>query len=63
MPFLLMNAGWKLSQLEGQRVEILKQRYLAGINGFPGVRDLMQKLLADGVRIALASSAKKDDPL
>ena len=48
-------------RLEARRAEILKQRYLARIVGFPRVRELMQRLLGDGARIALASSAKKDE--
>ncbi|WP_375408271.1 HAD family hydrolase [uncultured Methylobacterium sp.] len=47
--------------LESHRAGILKERYLPQIVGFPKVRELMQRLLADGRRIALASSAKGDE--
>lgn len=47
--------------LEAHRAMILTERYLPLIAGFPRVRDLMQRLLADGRRIALASSAKGDE--
>lgn len=49
------------SELETHRAGILKERYLPEIVGFPKVRDLMERLLADGRRIALASSAKGDE--
>lgn len=48
-------------RLEKRRAEILKQRYLPKIKGFPGVRELVQRLLADKVQVVLASSAKKDE--
>ncbi len=47
--------------LEARRKEILQQRYLHTIKGFPKVRDLLEHLLGRGFRIALASSAKGDE--
>ncbi len=47
--------------LEKRRDEILKSRYLPLVAAFPDVRKLFQRLLADGKRIALASSAKQAD--
>ena len=44
--------------LEKHRGDILRERYLDRITGFPHVRELFQRLLADGHKIALASSAK-----
>jgi len=44
-----------------RRAQILKESYLPSVKGFPGVRDLFRRLLADNVRIALASSAKQDE--
>jgi HAD superfamily hydrolase (TIGR01509 family) len=47
--------------LEKRRGEILRTRYLAQIRPFPGVRALFERILRDGKRIALASSAKQDE--
>ncbi len=47
--------------INGRRAEILKQRYLAGIKGFPQVRALVQRLQAEGWQVALASSAKGEE--
>jgi len=47
--------------LESRRSEIFKQRYLSQVKPFPKVRDLLQRIQADGMRIALASSAKADE--
>ena len=51
----------KGEDLEKHRGQVLKERYLPGLTAFPGVRDLFERLLADGKRIALASSAKQDE--
>ena len=47
--------------LEAQRKQILQQRYLPTIKGFPEVRSLFERLEQSGIRIALASSAKGDE--
>jgi phosphoglycolate phosphatase-like HAD superfamily hydrolase len=47
--------------LEACRGAILKERYLTQITAFPAVRELFQRLIADGKQIALASSAKEDE--
>jgi HAD superfamily hydrolase (TIGR01509 family) len=47
--------------LEKRRAEILKQRYLHQIKGFPEVRALFQRILDAGMRVALASSSKSDE--
>ena len=44
-----------------RRGEILHADYLHRITGFPQVRALFERLLADGKQIALASSAKGDE--
>ena len=48
-----------------RRKEIFRERYLEQIEGFPRTRELIERLLADGFVLAIASSAKKDelDPL
>jgi len=47
--------------LEKHRSQILKERYLDKVRAFPAVRQLLQRLRDDGVRIVLASSAKADE--
>jgi HAD superfamily hydrolase (TIGR01549 family) len=47
--------------LEKHRSKILKERYLPTIKGLPQVRALVERLLADGKQLALASSAKGDE--
>ena len=48
-------------ELEKYRSELFKRDYLPRVTGFPQVRELFERVLADGKRIALASSAKKDE--
>ncbi len=48
-------------RLEEHRAAVLKERYLSQIQPFPGVRELFQRVIADGKAIALASSAKEDE--
>ena len=45
-------------KLEKFRGEIFKRNYLPQVRSFPGTRDLFQRLADDGVKLALASSAK-----
>ena len=51
----------KGEELEKHRGRIFKERYLPQITAFPEVRALFERLLADGKRVALASSAKEDE--
>jgi HAD superfamily hydrolase (TIGR01509 family) len=48
-------------RLEERRGALLKERYLHRIRPFPAVRELFQRVIADGKAIALASSAKEDE--
>lgn len=48
-------------KIEEKRGEIFKGKYLRKIKPFPMVRELFQKILSGGGKIALASSAKKDE--
>jgi len=48
-------------KLEVCRGALLKERYLSRIKPFPAVRELFQRVIADGKAIALASSAKEDE--
>ena len=45
--------------LETHRRAVLKQHYLGRITPFPDVRELFERLRADGKHVALASSAKQ----
>ncbi len=47
--------------LDEFRGEHFKREYLPAVRGFPRVRELVQRLRGDGKKIALASSAKKDE--
>ena len=47
--------------LEARRKQILQEKYLPTIEAFPAVRALFERLSEQGVRIALASSAKGDE--
>ncbi len=47
--------------VDERRSQIFKERYLHDVQPFPMVRELVQRMQADGLRVALASSAKKDE--
>lgn len=48
-------------EMEEYRGKIFKRDYLPRVRAFPQVRELFQKIKADGKRIALASSAKEEE--
>lgn len=48
-------------ELAERRGAIFKERYMPRVTVFPKVRELFERLLADGKTIALASSAKGDE--
>jgi HAD superfamily hydrolase (TIGR01509 family) len=48
-------------KLQEERGTFFKDEYLPHLHAFPMVRELFQRLKADGKRIALASSAKPDE--
>ncbi|HEX8338439.1 MAG TPA: HAD family hydrolase [Pyrinomonadaceae bacterium] len=48
-------------ELERHRVELFAGRYLSRVRPFPRVRELFERLKADGLQIALASSAKEEE--
>jgi HAD superfamily hydrolase (TIGR01509 family) len=48
-------------ELEQRRVELFKSDYLPRVRPFPRVRELFERIKADGLQIALASSAKEDE--
>ena len=48
-------------ELERHRVELFAGRYLSRVRPFPRVRELFERIKADGLQIALASSAKEEE--
>ena len=48
-------------ELERHRVELFAGRYLPRVRPFPRVRELFERIKADGLQIALASSAKEEE--
>jgi HAD superfamily hydrolase (TIGR01509 family) len=48
-------------ELERRRVELFASDYLPRVRPFPRVRELFERLKADGLQIALASSAKEEE--
>jgi HAD superfamily hydrolase (TIGR01509 family) len=48
-------------ELEEHRGDLFKRAYLPRVEGFPKVRELFERLRSEGLRIALASSAKADE--
>ncbi|HJS85902.1 MAG TPA: HAD family hydrolase [Acetobacteraceae bacterium] len=51
----------KGAALEDHRGNLLREKYLPRVAGFPRVRELFERLRRDGKRIALASSAKEEE--
>lgn len=48
-------------EIEEYRKHLFKREYLPRVKPFPAVRELFERIEADGLRIALASSAKKEE--
>ena len=48
-------------KMESERGKLFKKEFLPKVRPFPGVRALFERLKQDGFKIALASSAKKDE--
>ncbi len=51
----------KQEEIENYRGDLFKRDYLPRVVPFPGVRDLFERIAADGRKIVLASSAKEDE--
>jgi HAD superfamily hydrolase (TIGR01549 family) len=49
------------SEMEKYRGQLFKRDFLPKVRPFPQVRKLFQRILEDGLRIALASSAKEEE--
>ena len=63
MPVFLNKAELEThgEEISKRRGEIFREKHLRKVKGFPKVRDLFQRLLADGKKIALASSAVREE--
>ena len=48
-------------KISGRKKEIFKERYLPQLKPTPGARELLERLRADGKRLVVATSAKKDE--
>ena len=48
-------------EIEEFRSDLFKREYLPRVKAFPSVRELFERILADGKKIGLASSAKGDE--
>lgn len=48
-------------QMEEYRSDLFKRDYLPRAVPFPGVRDLFERLVSDGIRVALASSSHAEE--
>lgn len=48
-------------QIEAYRSELFKREYLPQVKPFPGVPDLFRHLKSEGLKIALASSGKREE--
>jgi phosphoglycolate phosphatase-like HAD superfamily hydrolase len=48
-------------EIEAYRLDLFKREYLPRVRPFPAVRELFERIEADGKRIALASSAKEEE--
>ena len=51
----------KQKEIEEYRANLFKRKYLPQVKPFSEVRELFQRVLADGQKIALASSARGDE--
>ena len=48
-------------ELERHRVELFAGRFLSRVRPFPRVRELFERIRAEGLQIALASSAREEE--
>lgn len=57
----LTEESQKGKRISARRGEIFKERYLPAVHAFPGTRELVSRLRADGFQLTVASSAKEDE--
>lgn len=51
----------RAAEIERYRTQLFRRKYLGQVRAFPQVRPLFERLLADGWKVALASSAKGEE--
>jgi HAD superfamily hydrolase (TIGR01509 family) len=62
IPTLFPDLGEKRrEEMEAFRSDLFKRDYLPRATPFPGVRDLFERLAADGIKIVLASSSHSEE--
>ncbi|HYI41482.1 MAG TPA: HAD family hydrolase [Allosphingosinicella sp.] len=62
IPSLFPNLGEARSEeIDAFRSDLFKRDYLPRATPFPGVRDLFERLVADGTKIVLASSSRSEE--
>jgi HAD superfamily hydrolase (TIGR01509 family) len=62
IPSLFPDLGEsKRKEIEDFRADLFRRDYLPRATPFPGVRDLFERLSADGIRIVLASSSHAEE--
>jgi HAD superfamily hydrolase (TIGR01509 family) len=62
IPSLIPGIGdEERKRIENYRSDLFRRDYMPRAMPFPGVRPLFERLVADGVRIVLASSSHKDE--
>ena len=49
------------TKIKERRGEIFRERYLSSCRPFPGARELLERMTEDGLTLAVATSASKDD--
>ena len=52
------DEGKRLGKRQG---EIFRERFLPSLRPFPGVRELLERLRADGLTLVIATSAQRED--
>ena len=48
-------------EMESERGKLFKKEFMPKVKPFPGVRALFERIKRDGIKLALASSAKQDE--
>ncbi len=60
------TVGLEKNSEDGKRIsqwrkEIFNERYLPNLHAFPGARELLERMRKSGLKLAIASSAEKDE--
>jgi HAD superfamily hydrolase (TIGR01509 family) len=57
----LEESSEKGTQISDRRGQIFKDKYLRRLRPFPGAKELLERMRAEGLRLVVASSAKEDE--